>query len=218
MPNVNVYLIDYTFGDLDDAGRNRTRSRLQSLMNEVCLFSVRPPNTTDLTVNVEWRTDAPVWSGLDVFCYFTRSGGQGVGTFSSIPPSGDESGWSFTSNSAWYSEVFTQTDSSRGFPTMQADFAFHEIMHNKLGRGNSMHRIRGMGIGRAVLSFTELVSSDHVAIVDDPVTPGDERIHTHYSLSTADKRELRRRLLVATQQGRVTLAEFTPFYRDAFPS
>jgi hypothetical protein len=98
---------------------------------------------TRLTPSPGWSYQASDLEPWDVVVYFVRDRSQSIAARLGAQPSDDAAGLTSFTSSGVVSEVYVE---GNGPADKLALIAFHEIMHNKLQRGNSMHQNAGGGV------------------------------------------------------------------------
>lgn len=96
-------------------------------------------------ITVSWEQGSPQPTKQDVLVYFTSPDFSVVSKFAGTPANPSSDGWTFMKTvdnrvSEVASEVYCKALDS----DFLAKLAFHEIMHNKLGIGNELHKRNGM--------------------------------------------------------------------------
>lgn len=100
----------------------------------------------NFTPCVNWTTTADEVTDHDLVVYFVESpAGSIIRSLGAPIMTGDNGGFtSSTLKDGTISEVYVR----QNFPARKlANIAFHELMHNKLRRGNEMHGLRGLNMG-----------------------------------------------------------------------
>jgi hypothetical protein len=159
---VSVFLVD-PLGVVPTNLKMSTMSVLQTYFNAVTASN----NNAD-TVTVTWPGGMPFVANTDMIVYYldfghtlaTQKFGEVTSGAAGLPFL-DSSGQTILPPVTTMSEVYmTNFD-----PTVLANVTFHELMHNKLQLGDSMHSMDGLrkGAPQGGLGPTDTISSGNIA-------------------------------------------------------
>ncbi|MBV9557658.1 MAG: hypothetical protein JO254_11315 [Pseudolabrys sp.] len=133
----NVYLVDITNRIGDDTRRNEVKAVLQAYFDKVAAKA----KMTD-TVAVQFVTDNPQPADNELIAYYSTSGWHVVSQMPGAPtPSTTEGGLTYFNGRVTGSDVVANPEDDT---KVIANLTFHELMHNKLNKGDEMHRLGGL--------------------------------------------------------------------------
>ncbi len=151
MPIYNVYLKDVQHGaDWGEGDAYAVGNYLKGLFDEVC----QRPETTFTAADFWYNPNAGDIKDHELLVYLVANQGasviRGIRPNQSLGPGGTTlftSNWSLTE--VYHSAAFDLNDANpwRGLAVL----CFHELMHNKLKRGNILHTNGGGGLARATV-------------------------------------------------------------------
>ena len=131
-----VFLVDITNRIGDDARRTSVKAVLQKYFDKVVAKAKSDK------VSVMFVSDNPQPADNELIAYYSTSGWHVVSQMPGAPEVKDtEGGLTYNNGTVTGSDVVANPDDDT---TMIANLTFHELMHNKLNMGDSMHRMGGL--------------------------------------------------------------------------
>jgi hypothetical protein len=133
---LRVFLVDITNRIGDDQRRTAVKAVLQSYFDKVAAKAKSDK------VSVLFVSDDPKPNDNDLIAYYSSSGWHVVSQMPGAPEvNTTEGGLTYYNGKVTGSDVVANPDDDT---TMVANLTFHELMHNKLNMGDSMHRQGGL--------------------------------------------------------------------------
>jgi len=133
---LRVFLVDITNRIGNDARRTEVKALLQSYFDKVVAKAKSDK------VTVMFVSDNPQPNDNDLIAYYSTTGWHVVSQMPGAPEVKDtEGGLTYNNGTVTGSDVVANPDDDT---SMIANLTFHELMHNKLNMGDSMHRLGGL--------------------------------------------------------------------------
>lgn len=133
---LRVFLVDITNRIGDDTRRTSVKAVLQKYFDKVVAKAKSDK------VSVMFVNDNPQPNDNDLIAYYSTSGWHVVSQMPGAPEvKSTEGGLTYNNGTVTGSDVVANPDDDT---TMIANLTFHELMHNKLNMGDSMHRMGGL--------------------------------------------------------------------------
>ena len=133
---LRVFLVDITNRIGNDARRTEVKALLQSYFDKVVAKAKSDK------VTVMFVSENPQPNDNDLIAYYSTTGWHVVSQMPGAPEVKDtEGGLTYNNGTVTGSDVVANPDDDT---SMIANLTFHELMHNKLNMGDSMHRLGGL--------------------------------------------------------------------------
>jgi hypothetical protein len=154
LSHINIYMRDLAAGE--DYNEGAVRTCLENMFCEAC----KMPASRVITARVFWLTRmlCPLPQPHDVIVYILKNHGQSQSIIKrvyGVPPDSRFAGATMSGPKGWISEVYLDSavnQDDKGLTYM----IFHELLHNKCQKGDSLHTECGAGT-------TDIASRSHTA-------------------------------------------------------
>lgn len=135
----SIYLVDITNRIGSDDRRTEVKAVLQSYFDPIA----KKANVKD-GASVSFVTDNPQVKDNELIAYYSSSGWHVVTEMPGAKvPADSEGGLTLWNGKVTGSDVVADADTDT---RTIANLTFHELMHNKLGMGDEMHRLGGLAV------------------------------------------------------------------------